>query len=115
MNSKRSIWWQAMGAQALVGVMVLGVACGGASVPGDAGSVQAPADMAVLPPDMVYVYPPEPYGVDEGTVVQDFSWMGYFSTAASGLSTGQTFGTVTFDQFRQSGAKYLFVSAGAFW
>ena len=88
---------------------------------GSTGSSGTP-DMAVLPPDLVLAdlkapdYPAGPYGASAGDVLPNFTFKGYWSpTSTTGLSSSQTFGEVSFDMLRTSGAKYAIVALSAFW
>lgn len=108
-------------AQGAIGALALAtMACGGG------GTGAAPADLSVLPPDLVLAdlkdstYPPGPYAqegnVNPGDVLPDFTFQGYFSpTGTMGLVSSQTYGEVTFGMLHDSGAKYAILGLGAFW
>lgn len=93
---------------------------------GGGGEQPGPADMAVLPPDLIgadlkdSTYPPGPYaqagGPNVGDVLPDFTFQGYWSpTATMGRSNAQPFGEVTFGMMHDSGARYAIVALSAFW
>src|SRR5262249_15033821 len=52
-------------AQALVAIAAVTSGC-------SAQGTETLADMASAPPDLTNIYPPGPYGTDEGSVVRDF-------------------------------------------
>jgi hypothetical protein len=60
-------------------------------------------------------YPAPPYGPNVGDVVPNAMFQGYFSPKmTSGLATAQSFGPVSFDDARKSGAKYMLVMFAGF-
>lgn len=93
---------------------------------GNGGPVATPADMAVLPPDLILAdlkdqsYPAGPYAqagnVNVGDVLPDFTFQGYFSpNSTMGLANAKPFGEVTFGMLHDSGARYAIVVLSAFW
>lgn len=100
-------------------------ACSGAGS-GGGGEVAPIVDMAPLPPDLFGAdlkdsdYPRGPYGksgsVQNGDVLPDFSFQGYFSpTATTGRSSSMPFGEVTFGMLHDSGKRYALIHLAAFW
>ena len=119
------IWmmgWRLRATATVVGLTLVALAaCGGGG-----GDSTPPADMSVLPPDLVLAdlkdptYPAGPYAaagnVNPGDILPDFTFQGYFSpTATTGLAKTQVFGEVTFGMLRDSGAKYAILNLTAFW
>src|SRR5258706_7244802 len=77
----------------------------------------APRDLAPPPPDLSPPpYPAGPYGNAVGDTLPNFAFDGYWSpTATSGLASAQPYGQITFDQIRNSGAKFALIHLAAFW
>ena len=112
-------WLQRGGSGALASALVLTSAAFAAC---SAPAAEAPADMAVLPPDLTLVdlkaagYPAGPTGPNIGDVVPDFTFQGFWSpTKTTGLASTETWGEVNFDMLRTSGAKYALIQTAAFW
>ena len=98
--------------------------CGGGNNNGN--GMSDPADMSVLPPDLIgadlkdSTYPAGPYasagGVNQGDVLPDFTFQGYWSPKlTTGKSSTLPFGEITFGMLHDSGAKYAVLDLTAFW
>lgn len=101
---------------ALLGALVPASGCGGG------GDGAAAADLSVLPADLVLAdlkapgYPVGPYGAAVDDVLPNFTFQGYFSpTRTTGLASEESFGEVSFEMMRASGAKVAIVQLAAFW
>lgn len=99
-------------------VALLAAACGA----GGGKIVEAPPDLAVQPPDLAVFdmkapdYPAGPFGGDEGKIMPNFTFQGYFNPEATGgLAKTRPYGEVTFDDLRKTGKKYALVQLSAFW
>jgi hypothetical protein len=92
--------------------------------PPDLAMPAAPPDLLMMtaaPPDLAGTpnpppgYPAGPYGNQVGSVVPNFAFPGYFAgTMTTGLASAQTYGTVSFDQARTSGAKLMLTMFAGF-
>jgi hypothetical protein len=61
-------------------------------------------------------YPAGPFGPQIGDTIPNFTFAGYYRpNKSSGIATEATFGQLSFDQIRQSGAKYALISLSAAW
>ncbi len=71
---------------------------------------------AAAPEASVAAYPAGPYGNQIGDVIPNFTFQGFFAPSRTmGLASAETWGPVSMDQFRRTGAKFLVIELGAFW
>jgi hypothetical protein len=101
----------------VVGLAIVLVAC-------DPNIVGAPLDSGLFPEDAGDVdagpntYPPGPYGISEGDILQNLSFAGYVSQRPEdGVVSGLSYtDPVTLDDLRQlSGYRYLLLNFAAEW
>jgi hypothetical protein len=102
-------------------LMVLALACApqqsnDAAVQDGAVGQDAAAASDAAADSGIAAYPAGPYGNQVGEVIPNFTFQGFFSPSrTTGLASAETWGAVSMDQFRRTGAKYLVIELGAFW